>query len=125
MRRENNWHARPANHVLAALESSHAGLSDQEATARLEKYGANRIPEAPNAGFIDRFVPQFHDTLIYVLLVAGLATMAFGHRVDASVIFAVVLVNAIIGWIQEGKAESALLHVPPVRREQGTAARIM
>lgn len=102
------WHALDAAAVLAALASDPTGLADDEAARRLETYGANRLPQPPRRGALTRFLLQFHNLLIYVLLAAGLFVAAIGHATDAFVIVAVVLVNATIGFVQEGRAESAL-----------------
>ncbi|MBX3502208.1 MAG: cation-transporting P-type ATPase [Alphaproteobacteria bacterium] len=102
------WHAVTPDAALDALHSSVDGLSEQEAARRLETYGPNRLPEGRRRGILTRFLLQFHNLLIYVLLAAGGLAAAIGHGTDALVIFAVVLVNAFIGFIQEGRAEKAL-----------------
>jgi magnesium-transporting ATPase (P-type) len=102
------WHAKNAKEVLAELESSSGGLGEDEAAARLEHYGPNRLPEPPKPHPLLRFLAQFHNILIYVLLGAALITALLGHTVDTAVILAVVIINALIGFVQEGKAEKAL-----------------
>ena len=102
------WHAMAVDEVLALLESRVEGLDAQEAGARLVRYGPNRLPEAKPRSTLVRLLSQFNNVLIYVLLIAGAVTALLEHWLDASVILAVVLVNAIIGFIQEGKAEDAL-----------------
>jgi magnesium-transporting ATPase (P-type) len=101
-------HSLPAQEVLRALAADHAGLSVDEAAQRLEQYGPNRLPVAPKDCLLLRFARQFHNVLIYVLLVSALIVASLGHWVDCSVIVGVVLINAIVGVIQEGKAERAL-----------------
>ncbi|HEU0188143.1 MAG TPA: cation-transporting P-type ATPase [Gallionellaceae bacterium] len=103
-----DWHSLPAQEVLRALAADHAGLSPDEAARRLRQYGPNRLPAAPRDGLLVRFARQFHNVLIYVLLISALITALLAHWVDCGVIVGVVLVNAIIGVIQEGKAERAL-----------------
>ena len=103
-----NWHSETVESVFESLETSAAGLSKQEADDRLARYGSNKLPEPKTDGPLLRFIYQFHNVLIYVLLAAGLVTALLGHWVDASVIFAVVIINAAIGFVQEGKAEDAL-----------------
>lgn len=103
-----NWHAESVKKVQQALHTTSEGLSTEEATNRLARHGPNRLPEAETRGPLVRFLYQFHNVLIYVLIVACLVTFMLGHWVDASVILCVVLLNAIIGFIQEGKAEDAL-----------------
>jgi magnesium-transporting ATPase (P-type) len=101
-------YALPADEVLRALESRLDGLDSDEAARRLDIVGANRLPDPPKEGWLRRFFKHFHDLLIYILLVAAVVTAALGHGVDTGVILAVVLINAVIGFIQEGKAERAL-----------------
>jgi magnesium-transporting ATPase (P-type) len=102
------WHALPVADALAALESGPSGLNPEEARARKARFGPNRLPEARKRSAIRRFFLQFHDLLIYVLLGAAVLAAAIGNIVDAAVVLAVVIVNGIIGFIQEGRAESAL-----------------
>lgn len=102
------WHSVSAESSLKELKTSTAGLDQNEARARLAKYGANRLPEAAKHSALIRFLLHFHNILIYVLLGSALITSALGHWIDTGVILAVVIANAIIGFIQEGKAERAM-----------------
>jgi len=102
------WHAKPAAEALAHFETSPKGLSEREAQARLAQYGRNRLKPPARRGAFARFLLQFHNVLIYVLLGSAAITAALGHWVDTGVILGVVLINAAIGFIQEGKAEKAL-----------------
>jgi magnesium-transporting ATPase (P-type) len=102
------WHAENAKTVLTSFDTTADGLSREEATNRLARHGANRLPEAETRGPFLRFFCQFHNVLIYVLIVASVVTAMLEHWVDASVIMAVVFLNAVIGFVQEGKAEDAL-----------------
>jgi len=101
-------HALRADDVLDRLRSQPDGLSATEAANRLKTVGPNRLPAPPKEGFLKRFFKHFNDILIYILLVAGVAKALLGHWVDAWVILAVAVINAIVGFIQEGKAEQAL-----------------
>ncbi len=101
-------HARAADEVLSALDSCPAGLSADEAARRLAEVGPNRLPQPPREGLLKRFFKHFNDVLIYVLLGAAAITAALGHWIDTGVILGVVVINALIGFIQEGKAEQAL-----------------
>ncbi len=101
-------HAEPTATCLAELDTSSEGLSATEAARRLADHGPNRLPEVRARGPVLRFLVQFHNVLIYVLLGAAVVTGALQHWVDTGVILAVVLANAIIGFVQEGKAEAAM-----------------
>lgn len=102
------WHALPADEALRRLGSRAHGLTAAEAEERLKTHGENRLPAAESRSAFVRFLLQFHNVLIYVLLAAALITALLGHAIDTAVILAVVLVNALIGFIQEGRAEKAL-----------------
>ena len=101
-------HAQDVEDVLASVEAGRGGLSTAEATKRFARYGANRLPQAPARSPIIRFLSHFHNVLIYVLLGAAAITAGLGHAVDTVVILAVVIANAIIGFVQEGRAEQAM-----------------
>jgi cation-transporting P-type ATPase F len=95
--------------VVLLLETDpHRGLSSEDATDRLARFGPNTLPAAKGAGLPMRILRQFHHPLIYVLLAAGVITAGLGEYVDSAVIFGVVVLNAIVGFIQESKAEAAL-----------------
>lgn len=94
--------------VLQALATSSDGLSSEEAAIRLEQYGPNRPPESARRNIVLRFLSHFHNVLIYVLIAAAIVTMVLDHFIDTIVILAVVLANAIIGFVQEGRAERAI-----------------
>jgi magnesium-transporting ATPase (P-type) len=102
------WHQLSTQQVLTALKSEKAGISSAEAERRLDEYGPNRLKPPKRRGPFARFLLQFHNVLIYVLLASALVTAILRHWVDTAVIIGVVLINAVIGVIQEGKAERAL-----------------
>ena len=102
------WHARTTEDVLEALAADAMGLTPQDALARLADHGPNRLEPPRRRGAVRRFLAQFNNVLLYVLLGASAITAVLGHWIDASVILAVALINAIIGFIQEGRAEQAL-----------------
>jgi magnesium-transporting ATPase (P-type) len=102
------WHALAHDNVLERVDGAQAGLSAEEAQRRLARYGPNRIKPAQRRPAWRRFLLQFHNVLIYLLLVAALVTAMLGHVVDTAVILGVVVINALIGFLQEGKAEQAL-----------------
>jgi magnesium-transporting ATPase (P-type) len=101
-------HAMRADDVLEKMRSQRDGLSAAEAANRLTAVGPNRLPEPPKEGLFKRFFKHFNDILIYILVAAGVAKAFLGHWVDACVILAVAVINAIVGFLQEGKAEEAL-----------------
>jgi len=102
-------HHLPTHEVVLLLETDLAkGLSSEETARRLERFGPNVLPKFRRHGPLIRFLFQFHHPLIYVLLAATVVTAFLGEWVDAGVIFGVVLVNAIVGFIQESRAEAAL-----------------
>jgi len=101
-------HDRDAAHVVDELASSFQGLSSVEAERRLHQHGPNSIPTGTRRHPVLRFLGHFNNALIYFLLAGATAAAALGHFIDTGVILAVVLVNAVVGFLQEGKAEDAL-----------------
>ena len=103
------WHAVPADQVIGRLKTDPAaGLDTAEASRRLSQYGANRLPEGKQRGPLMRFLAQLNNVLVYVLLGAGFVKLMVGLWLDAAVILGVVIINALLGFFQEGKAEKAL-----------------
>lgn len=103
-----HWHALAPAESLERLASQDTGLDSAEASRRLHQHGPNRLPQRAGKGALQRFALQFHNLLIYVLLAAGAGTALLGEWVDSAVILGVVLINATVGFIQEGKAEQAM-----------------
>ena len=101
----------PASDAMAALAATPHGLTAAEAAGRLAAHGPNRLPAAPRRSVALRLFLQIHNLLIYVLLGSALIAALIGHGVDALVILAVVVVNAVIGFVQEGRAEAALASI--------------
>lgn len=102
------WHSEPAHRVLERLASAPTGLDAAEAGRRLDRWGPNRLPAQAARGPLRRFLAQFNNLLIYALLAAAALAIGIGHFSDAAVVLAVVVLNAIIGFVQEGRAERAL-----------------
>jgi P-type Ca2+ transporter type 2C len=103
------WHSIEVDAALEKLKTSpEDGLDEAEVGKRLEEYGENRLPEPKKQSSLVRFLLHFHNILIYVLIAAAGITALMDHWVDTFVILAVVIVNAVIGYLQEGKAERAL-----------------
>lgn len=102
-------HELPVHEVVLLLETDAvAGLSTREAASRLARFGRNTLPAIGHRGPLVRFLLQFNSPLIYILLAASAATLTLGHLVDAAVILGVVVVNAIVGFVQESHASNAL-----------------
>lgn len=107
------YYEKDVSHVLAALESHEVGISADEVTARLEKYGRNALLEAREETYIEMFFSQFKSPLIYLLIAACVTVYLLGETVDAVIILIVLLFNSVVGTIQEGRAQrtlSALKH---------------
>lgn len=102
--------------VLGELETSKAGLTGEVASERLEKYGENKLKEAKKKSLLSRFLSQFKDVMIILLLVSAVISLVFAviseegfsELIDAIIIFAIVLLNATLGVVQEAKAENAM-----------------
>jgi cation-transporting P-type ATPase F len=117
-------HDLPAHEAIVLLGSHpHAGLDEDEVRARRDRFGPNVLPEGRRRGPLVRFLVQFHHPLIYVLLAATAVTLALDELVDAAVIMGVVLVNAIIGFVQESRAEQALAALQAMARTGATVVR--
>jgi cation-transporting P-type ATPase F len=106
---EQQWHHLPDREVFQHLSSNlETGLTSAEATKRQERYGPNELKGKPGKSPIVRFLLQFNQPLLYILLIAGAIKAFLGEWVNAWVIWGVTLINAIIGFVQESKAESAI-----------------
>ncbi len=103
-----SWYQVGIKEVLHKLNTSEKGLSSEEAKRRIEKYGVNRLAEEEKINRLKIFIHQFASPLIYILIIAGVITLAFKEFIDAGVIFAVVILNSIIGYLQEYKAEQSV-----------------
>ena len=103
-------HALPIDDVAGQFETHLAkGLTSAEAQARLHQHGYNELTEKPRPGFFKLLLEQFEDFLVRILIVAAILSLVLGEVVDASAILAIVLLNAILGVVQESKAEQALV----------------
>lgn len=103
------WHHLPASEALRILGSDpHSGLPESEARQRLSRFGPNKITPKRTQGVLLRFAQQFHQPLVYILLVASIVTGWLGEWVDSGVIAGVVVINAIVGFLQESKAAQAI-----------------
>lgn len=103
-----NFHSQDIKEVLRALESQEKGISQEEVKKRQETYGMNVLPTEKPLGKVKILFSQFNSALVYILLVAGTVSFILGANVDAGVIFGAVVINVIIGFWQENKANQAL-----------------
>lgn len=121
---EQQWHHLPNQEVFQQLGSSlETGLTSAEATQRQKRYGPNELKGKPGKSPIVRFLLQFHQPLLYILLIAGTIKAFLGEWVNAGVIWGVTLINAIIGFVQESKAESAIAALASSVRTDATVLR--
>ncbi len=102
------WHALSFEEAVERIQGRPEGLTSGEVRERLARHGANRLRPPKRRSPLLRFLSHFHNVLIYVLVAAGVVTALLQHWVDTGVIFGVVVINALIGFVQEGKAERAL-----------------
>jgi P-type Ca2+ transporter type 2C len=105
---ENPWHQMTAEEALRALDTTPAGLSPAEASARLQRYGPNALREEKGISPWQIFLGQFKNFLILLLIAATALSVLLGHALDAAVIFSIVIVSALLGFYQEFRAEKAM-----------------
>ena len=118
-----NWHLQDIDEVRRALEVEEQGLTDQQVQSRLECYGLNQLPGTRSTSAWRRLLAQFNNVLIYVLMAAAGVTALLGHWLDTGVILAVVLLQAVVGVIQEGRAEQALEAIRHMLAPRATVLR--
>lgn len=102
------WHSLSTDEVLERLEAPQNGLTSAEAAARLAAYGPNQLSEAPRPSFLKMVLDQLNNFVVILLIVAALISAILGDFVEAGAIFAIVLLNAVLGVIQESRAEESL-----------------
>lgn len=102
------WQNRNVDDTLKVLKSNYNGLTSEEVQKRLGDYGKNELVEEQKPGPVTKFLGQFKDFLIILLIVAAAAAAMIGDRTDAVVILLVVILNAVVGFIQENRAENAM-----------------
>jgi calcium-translocating P-type ATPase len=117
------WHALEAPLVAERLQTSDEGLTSQDARRRLSQVGTNTIEVAASRSTLRRFVEQFKNVLIYILIASALITALIGHWTDSAVIAGVVLLNAAVGFLQEGRAERAIESIAELLSESATVLR--
>ena len=102
------WYQLNSKEILHKLKTSEEGLNDKEVKARLVQYGANKLAEEEKLNKLKILFHQFTSPLIYILLIAAIVTFILDEYIDTGVIMAVVFLNAIIGYVQEFKAEKSV-----------------
>ncbi|PIR40264.1 MAG: ATPase [Candidatus Zambryskibacteria bacterium CG10_big_fil_rev_8_21_14_0_10_34_34] len=117
------WHTKSSEDIIKELNSSEYGISNEEALLRLKKYGLNKLPESKVPSIFAIFFSQFKSSLIYILLVAGVAIFLMGEKIDSLMIFGILVFNAIVGTIQEGKAQNTLLALKKFVETKATVLR--
>ncbi len=118
------WHAMSAEEVEKKLRVDPSrGLDAAEAAERLRTDGPNRLPQGKKKGPLMRFLAQFNNILVYVLLTAGFIKLMLSLWLDASIIFAVVILNSLLGFLQEGRAEKALDSIRNMLSAEARAVR--
>lgn len=117
------WYTKTIYKIFDVLRSREDGLMKAEATERLKEYGLNKLPEAKVDSLSVIFLRQFQSPLIYILLAASAIVFAMGEIIDGSIILAVLLFNAIVGTIQEGRAQNTLLALKKFVETNATVLR--
>lgn len=123
MTQQTPWHTKIIPEIFETLRSSEHGLTKAEAIRRLKEYGANKLPEGKVEGLPFIFFRQFQSPLIYILLAASAVVFAMGGITDGSIILAVLLFNAVVGTIQEGKAQNTLRALKNFAETKATVLR--
>ena len=109
--------------VFETLKTSESGLSSDEAKRRLEEFGKNKLPEAKSKSLWKIFLEQFQSPLIYVLVIASFLVLYIGETSDSLIIFSVLVFNAVVGTVQEGKAQNTLRALQNLAATNGTVFR--
>jgi len=123
MSSEVKWHALAVNEVLEILKSNPLGLSVEEAEKRLEIYGPNELKKEKKRGRIKIFIDQFKNILVIILILAAALSIAIGEVTDSIVILAIVVASAILGFVQEYRAEKALEALKKLTAPTATVVR--
>lgn len=119
-----HWHQLTAEEAMRLLKADRKeGLSSEEVAARQKEHGFNEMTEGKSRNPFFQFLSQFRQPLVYLLVVAGSVTAFLQHWVDAGVIFGVVLVNAIVGFLQESKAEKSVESLKKLVATEATVVR--
>ena len=104
-----SWHALSQDEVIEKLDTPMpSGLSSSEVVKRRDEYGLNQLTEAPRPGFFKRLFDQLKGFVVILLIVASVISAVLGDYIEASAIMAIVVLNAVLGVVQESRAEQAL-----------------
>lgn len=117
------WYAMSASETLSRLKSTPHGLDDSEAERRLTEHGPNQLRREQSRPWWRRLFAQLNNLLIVILILAAIASLGLGHLLDAAAIFGVVTIIALIGFLQEGKAEQALESIRDMLSPQANVIR--
>src|SRR3989344_7758677 len=103
-----NYYETNTEEIMVALKARISGLTSNEVKVRLKKYGSNKLPEGRQKSYFQIFLNQFKSPLIYILLTVAIIVFFLRETTDAVIIFLLLLFNAFVGTIQEGKAQNTL-----------------
>lgn len=117
------WHALGPKETLARLDSHDDGLSGEEVERRQASHGPNTLPEEDRPGALRIVLRQFRDPLVYVLLAATVVSLVLGNLANAGFIGAVLLINALVGALQEGRAEASASALQEMMRVRARVLR--
>ncbi|PAK80186.1 calcium-translocating P-type ATPase, PMCA-type [Lentilactobacillus parakefiri] len=117
------FYQRTVDDVMSQMKAHPSGLSDQEVKDRREQFGANRLTSKRRTTLIEKFISQFKDLMIIILIIAAIIAGFAGETVDAAIILAVVILNAVFGVFQESKAENAIDSLKEMSAPMATVLR--
>ncbi|SFW13012.1 cation-transporting P-type ATPase [Nitrosovibrio sp. Nv17] len=117
------WHTLSPEETARRLKTGPHGLAESEIRRRLARHGPNRLAPPRRRSALMRLLVQFHSILLYVMMGAAVITALFDHWIDTSVLLAAVVINAVIGFLQEGKAETALDAIRAMLSPRATVVR--
>ncbi|MBE0521578.1 MAG: HAD-IC family P-type ATPase [Candidatus Methanoperedenaceae archaeon] len=120
---EEKWYRVPVEDIFSLLQSDIEGITAGEAELRLSRFGYNEVEVKKKHGSVYRFIKQFASPLIYILLAASVVTFFLEEYIDTAVILLVVIANAVIGFVQESKAEHALESLAKMLVHEATVLR--
>jgi len=105
------WHSLTIEKIFQELKTNENGLNAEEILRRQKKYGKNKLPERKKTTTLEVFLNQFKNPLIFILIVAAFVAFALQEFIDSAVILTALLINSIVGFFQENKAEKTLLRL--------------